>query len=82
MQVGPDSVERSEELVHTVVADALARGGTSTGEHGVGLGKIGALAEEHADLIPLMQAIKASFDPNGILNPGKVLPETAAGGAG
>ena len=31
--------------------------------------------QEHGDLIPLMQAIKASFDPNGILNPGKVLPE-------
>jgi len=72
----PAEIERSEELVHNVVADALARGGTSTGEHGVGLGKIGALAEEHADLIPLMQAIKASFDPNGILNPGKVLPDS------
>ena len=53
--------------------DALARGGTCTGEHGIGLGKIGALEQEHGDLIPLMQAIKASFDPNGILNPGKVL---------
>jgi D-lactate dehydrogenase (cytochrome) len=76
MQVGTDPAEiaRSDELVHNVVADALARGGTSTGEHGIGLGKIGALAEEHGDLIPLMQAIKASFDPNGILNPGKVLP--------
>jgi len=77
MQVDPDDpaeIERSEELVHNVVTDALARGGTCTGEHGVGLGKIGALAEEHADLIPLMHAIKASFDPNGILNPGKVLP--------
>ena len=76
MQVGPDpaDVARSDELVHNVVADALARGGTSTGEHGIGLGKIAALAEEHADLIPLMHAIKASFDPNGILNPGKVLP--------
>ena len=78
IQVRPDTeaIERSEELVHNVVADALARGGTSTGEHGIGLGKIDALAEEHGDLIPLMQAIKASFDPNGILNPGKVLRAT------
>jgi len=76
IQVGPDPAEiaRSEELVHNVVTDALTRGGTSTGEHGVGLGKIDALAEEHGDLIPLMHAIKAGFDPNGILNPGKVLP--------
>ena len=60
--------------MHNIVDDALARGGTCTGEHGIGLGKIGALEQEHGDLIPLMQAIKASFDPNGILNPGKVLP--------
>jgi D-lactate dehydrogenase (cytochrome) len=72
----PDEVSRSDELVHNVVDDALARGGTCTGEHGIGLGKIGALEQEHGDLIPLMVAIKASFDPNGILNPGKVLPES------
>ena len=64
--------------MHNIVDDALARGGTCTGEHGIGLGKIDALVQEHGDLIPLMQAIKASFDPNGILNPGKVLPTAAA----
>jgi D-lactate dehydrogenase (cytochrome) len=74
MQVAAGELERSEELVRNVVADALARGGTCTGEHGVGIGKIRALEQEHGDLIPLMQAIKASFDPHGILNPGKVLP--------
>ena len=62
--------------MHSIVDDALARGGTCTGEHGIGLGKIGALEREHGDLVPLMQAIKASFDPNGIMNPGKVLPST------
>jgi D-lactate dehydrogenase (cytochrome) len=70
----PDEVERSAELVHAVVDDALARGGTCTGEHGIGLGKIEALQQEHGDLVPLMQGIKQVFDPNGILNPGKVLP--------
>jgi D-lactate dehydrogenase (cytochrome) len=74
MQLEPDGVAASDELVHSIVDDALARGGTCTGEHGVGLGKIGALEREHGDLIPLMQAIRASFDPNGIMNPGKVLP--------
>jgi D-lactate dehydrogenase (cytochrome) len=78
MQVAADEMERSEELVHNVVGDALARGGTCSGEHGIGVGKIGALAQEHGDLIPLMQAIKASFDPNGIMNPGKVLPPAAS----
>ena len=75
----PGAVARSEELVDNVVDDALARGGTSTGEHGVGLGKLGALAKEHGDLLPLMAGIKEVFDPNGIMNPGKVLsaaPET------
>jgi len=71
----PDEVRRSDELVHNIVDDALARGGTCTGEHGIGQGKIGALEQEHGDLIPLMLSIKASFDPNGILNPGKVLPD-------
>jgi len=69
----PVEVSRSDDLVHNIVDDALARGGTCTGEHGIGIGKIGALEQEHGDLIPLMLAIKASFDPNGILNPGKVL---------
>ena len=76
MQLPPEGSAASEELVHSIVDDALARGGTCTGEHGVGLGKIGALEREHGDLVPLMQAIKASFDPNGIMNPGKVLPST------
>jgi D-lactate dehydrogenase (cytochrome) len=75
VQVKPGAVGASEELVHNIVDDALARGGTCTGEHGIGLGKIDALVQEHGDLIPLMQSIKASFDPHGILNPGKVLPE-------
>jgi len=80
MQVAADEMERAEELVRNVVDDALARGGTCTGEHGVGVGKIGALEQEHGDLIPLMQAIKAGFDPNGILNPGKVLPPVPPAG--
>jgi D-lactate dehydrogenase (cytochrome) len=76
VMVGPGDLERSEELVHTIVDDALARGGTCTGEHGIGLGKIGALEQEHGDLIPLMRALKDAFDPNGIMNPGKVLRES------
>ena len=70
----PTAAERSDELVNRVVDDALARGGTCTGEHGIGIGKIGALEQEHGDLIPLMAGIKAVFDPLGIMNPGKVLP--------
>ncbi|MSO57828.1 MAG: FAD-binding protein [Thermoleophilia bacterium] len=68
-----DAVRASEAFVIALVEDALARGGTCTGEHGVGLGKIGALEREHGDLLPLMRGIKDLFDPLGILNPGKVL---------
>ena len=68
-----DEVRRSDELIELLVADALARGGTCTGEHGIGLGKLGALEQEHGDLLPLMRGIKQVFDPHGIMNPGKVL---------
>jgi D-lactate dehydrogenase (cytochrome) len=71
------AAQRSDELVLRVVEDALARGGTCTGEHGVGIGKIGALQKEHGDLIALMAGIKRVFDPHGIMNPGKVLPDVA-----
>ena len=69
----PDEVRASDELVDALVDDALARGGTCTGEHGIGLGKIHALEREHPDLLPLMHGVKRLFDPNGIMNPGKVL---------
>jgi D-lactate dehydrogenase (cytochrome) len=69
-----DLVARAQRLNATLVADALARGGTCTGEHGIGFGKLDYLAEEHGDLLPLMRGIKALLDPNGILNPGKVVP--------
>ena len=69
-----DEVGRSDELIELLVEDALARGGTCTGEHGIGLGKIHGLEAEHGDLLPLMRGVKRVFDPNGIMNPGKVLP--------
>ena len=70
-----DEVRSSDELIELLVTDALARGGTCTGEHGIGLGKVHALEQEHGDLVPLMRGIKQVFDPNGIMNPGKVLPQ-------
>lgn len=52
---------------------AIAEGGTSTGEHGVGTGHRDVLAVEHPGGVAVMRAIKAVFDPAGILNPGKVV---------
>ena len=69
----PDEVRASDEVIELLVEDALARGGTCTGEHGIGLGKIHALEREHGDLLDLMRGVKVLFDPNGIMNPGKVL---------
>ena len=67
-------LERARRLDDAVVEDALARGGTCSGEHGIGIGKRAHLAREHGDLLPLYLALKQLFDPHGILNPGKVLP--------
>jgi D-lactate dehydrogenase (cytochrome) len=69
-----ESVARAEALNTALVEDALARGGTCTGEHGIGYGKLAYLAREHPDLLELYRGIKQLFDPNGIMNPGKVVP--------
>jgi D-lactate dehydrogenase (cytochrome) len=50
-------------------------GGTCTGEHGVGAGKIRFMEAEHGDALPVMHRIKRALDPHDILNPGKVLPQ-------
>lgn len=67
------SIAEAQALNAALVDDALARGGTCTGEHGIGFGKLAYLEQEHGDLLPLMRGIKQIFDPNGIMNPGKVV---------
>ncbi|WP_409932353.1 FAD-binding oxidoreductase [Paraburkholderia sp. BCC1886] len=69
-----DEVNAGEAFSHRLVRRALRYGGTSTGEHGVGLHKIGYLLEEHGETaVALMRTIKRAFDPLDILNPGKVV---------
>jgi D-lactate dehydrogenase (cytochrome) len=60
----------SERLVHKT----LDLGGTATGEHGVGLGKRKYMSAEHGNSLEWMKRVKTLFDPNGILNPGKIFP--------
>ena len=71
------SIARAEALNASLVDDALARGGTCTGEHGIGYGKLGYLEREHGDLVPFYRGVKELFDPNGIMNPGKVIPTSS-----
>lgn len=63
---------RAEQAFANMVHIALDLGGTSTGEHGIGIGKIPFMAQEHGNSLAVMLAIKHTLDPNGILNPGKM----------
>ena len=66
--------ERAEAVNSEIVDYALERGGTCTGEHGIGMGKTGHLQKEHGDSLPFMREIKRIADPNDIMNPGKIFP--------
>ena len=70
-----EELERAKAVNEDIVDYALARGGTCTGEHGIGSGKIEDLQKEHGDSLPFMRGIKRLADPNGIMNPGKVFKE-------
>jgi D-lactate dehydrogenase (cytochrome) len=67
-----EDLERATEVNSEIVAYALARGGTCSGEHGIGFGKAGYLRDEHGDSLPLMRRIKRLLDPNDVMNPGKI----------
>ena len=69
----PEEMARASGVNDRMVARALAVGGTCTGEHGVGYGKIEFLKAEHGEAVSVMRQIKAALDPDNIMNPGKVL---------
>ena len=67
-----DTVTRiSERLVER----ALKFGGTCSGEHGVGFGKLKYLPAEHGEALDVMRSIKHAIDPHNLMNPGKLIPE-------
>ena len=66
--------KRVLEFDKRLVKRALAMGGTCTGEHGIGMGKLKHMRNEHGDgAIELMRTIKQALDPDNIMNPGKVV---------
>ena len=66
-------VAAAESFVTRLAQRAIDMGGTCTGEHGVGSGKIDLLEREHGAGIEVMRAIKQALDPLNLMNPGKVL---------
>jgi len=79
MLLDPDNEaewQESERINQAMVRHAIACDGTCTGEHGVGLHKMQFMAEEHGEAaLDLMRSLKRAFDPNNILNPGKIVPQ-------
>ena len=69
----PTEIAEAKRLSDAMVAHALDLGGTATGEHGVGLGKLHLMEAEHGAAWDVMGAIKRSLDPDGTMNPGKLV---------
>ena len=76
--IDPENEEEELKLYQPLndrlVERALRMGGTCTGEHGIGSGKIKYMEAEHGDSLDLMRQIKQAFDPDNLMNPGKMLP--------
>jgi len=67
-------LDEARRLNERMVMRALAMGGTCTGEHGVGIGKMRYLEAEHGPALDVMRAIKRALDPDNRMNPGKMIP--------
>jgi D-lactate dehydrogenase (cytochrome) len=67
----PDEVARVKGVYGRLIDRAIAMGGTCTGEHGIGSGKVAYLEREHGPALAFMRDIKRALDPKNIMNPGK-----------
>lgn len=77
LQEGRDESPEIQQFLARLSERALSFGGTVSGEHGVGQGKIKWMSAQHQAALPLMQAIKSALDPQNILNPGKMYQHSA-----
>ncbi|MEC7761812.1 MAG: FAD-linked oxidase C-terminal domain-containing protein [Pseudomonadota bacterium] len=69
----PAELEAAKAVAARMNERALRLGGTVTGEHGIGMGKLAYMEAQHGDAWDVMTDIKTALDPKGILNPGKVV---------
>lgn len=69
----PAEMAAAQAFNKRLVARALTMGGTCTGEHGVGQGKIDSVEAERGEAVDVMRALKSAIDPENRMNPGKVI---------
>ena len=70
----PADLETAKDLAARMARRALRLGGTCTGEHGVGYGKLPFMQAEHGEAWQVMGSLKMALDPQNIMNPGKLVP--------
>jgi D-lactate dehydrogenase (cytochrome) len=70
----PQEFAAVTKISERLVERALKFGGTCSGEHGVGIGKLKYLEAEHGGALDVMRSIKRALDPNNLMNPGKLIP--------
>jgi D-lactate dehydrogenase (cytochrome) len=70
----PAELHKAKALSARMAQRALQLGGTCTGEHGVGYGKLPFMAAEHGEAWNVMGSLKTALDPQNIMNPGKLVP--------
>ncbi|MEM0977681.1 MAG: FAD-linked oxidase C-terminal domain-containing protein [Pseudomonadota bacterium] len=68
-----EELQTAKDIAARMAERALALGGTVTGEHGIGMGKMALLEREHGPGVSVMADIKRALDPQNILNPGKIV---------
>lgn len=70
----PQETAIAKRLANRMAERALRLGGTVTGEHGIGIGKLNLMPQEHGQAWAVMAAIKRALDPHNLMNPGKLVP--------
>jgi FAD/FMN-containing dehydrogenase len=71
-----DEMRRAHEAERALFEGVVALEGSISGEHGIGFAKAKFLPTElSAETIAIMKRVKQAFDPDGLLNPGKIFPE-------